>query len=53
MELINGQCESCGYNYKMIANLSKEVICKKCDEKTQNFDTVKGTLMAPSVVSIS
>lgn len=52
METIKGQCESCGKDYEMKADISKPIICE-CGEETENWDTVGYSQMAPSIVAIT
>lgn len=52
LELIKGLCESCGHEYALEAILADPVHCAKCGKETENFDTVDGSLMAPSIIKI-
>ena len=52
-ELINGQCENCGHDYTFTADITKDVLCPKCSQLTENWDTVAYSQMAPSVVVVS
>ena len=54
MEEIKGQCESCGEDYSMMVNLNYDVnvVCPKCGEHTDNWDTVNGSQFAPFIVTI-
>jgi Zn finger protein HypA/HybF involved in hydrogenase expression len=53
MEKINGQCETCGADYALLALLDgSPIICPACKAETQNWDTVSGSQMAPFIVEI-
>lgn len=51
-EKISGQCENCGHEYVMMADLKKPVTCLNCWNETQNWDTVNGSQMAPFLVEV-
>lgn len=57
--MIEGQCENCGKDYRMLHNLhdmektGKEPICPHCKKETQNWDTVNGSMMAPRMIEIT
>jgi predicted Zn-ribbon and HTH transcriptional regulator len=52
-ELIAGQCESCGADYRFEANLDAPVICPTCLKESLNWDTVEYSQMAPFIVTIT
>lgn len=55
-ELVKGQCESCGRNYRRHiepnADGSITVVCK-CGEISENWDTPNSPQMAPNIVAIT
>lgn len=51
-ELIAGQCENCGDDYRFRTYIQKPIICPHCNEETQNWDTVGYSQMAPSLVML-
>jgi uncharacterized OB-fold protein len=53
-ELIQGQCENCGAEYRFPADLTNinAITCPDCGKYTENWDTVNGSQMAPSIIVI-
>jgi predicted Zn-ribbon and HTH transcriptional regulator len=51
-ELIAGQCENCGTDYRFETVLDYPVFCPTCKLETQNWDTVGYSQMAPFMIEI-